>query len=133
MGDVATTSVTIAAILVYRILGWNIDAYAGVIVSLLVIWAGIGIARETLEPLIGEPIDPELYHDITEFVESFDGIEGVHDLIVHNYGPNQSMASIHAEVPKDVDIEASHEIIDQKSSEIIALDSSPEYNIGIYL
>ena len=113
MGDVATTSVTIAAILVYRILGWNIDAYAGVIVSLLVIWAGIGIARETLEPLIGEPIDPELYHDITEFVESFDGIEGVHDLIVHNYGPNQSMASIHAEVPKDVDIEASHEIIDQ--------------------
>lgn len=126
MGDVATTSVTIAAILVYRILGWNIDAYAGVIVSLLVIWAGIGIARETLEPLIGEPIDPELYHDITEFVESFDGIEGVHDLIVHNYGPNQSMASIHAEVPKDVDIEASHEIIDQIERRVFA-------EKGIYL
>lgn len=126
MGDVATTSVTIAAILVYRIFGWNIDAYAGLIVSLLVIWAGIGIARETLEPLIGEPIDPELYREITEFVESFDGIEGVHDLIVHNYGPNQSMASIHAEVPKDVDIEASHEIIDQIERRVFA-------EKGIYL
>lgn len=112
LGDVATTSVTIASILIYRISGWNIDAYAGIIVSLLVIWAGIGIAKETLEPLIGEPIDPGLYRELTEFVESFDGIEGTHDLIVHNYGPNQSMASIHAEVPRDVDIDRSHEIID---------------------
>lgn len=119
MGDVATTSVTIASILVYRILGWNIDAYAGLVVSLLVIWAGIGIARETLKPLIGEPIDPELYQEITEIVESFDGIVGTHDLIVHNYGPNLSMASIHAEVPREVDIEKSHEIIDQAERKVL--------------
>lgn len=112
MGDVATTSVTIAAILVYRISGWNIDAYAGIIVSLLVMWAGIGIVRETLGPLIGEPIDPKLCQELTGFIESFDGIEGTHDLVVHNYGPGQRMASIHAEVPREIDIDRSHEIID---------------------
>lgn len=126
IGDVATTSVTIAAILIYRISGWNIDAYAGLIVSLLVIWAGISIARETLEPLIGEPIDPALYREITEFVESFDGIEGTHDLIVHNYGPDRSMASIHAEVPGGVDIEKAHEIIDHIERRVFA-------EKGIYL
>ena len=55
----------------------------------------------------------EVYKEITEFVESFDGIVGTHDLIVHNYGPSKSMASIHAEVPKDVDIVMSHEVIDR--------------------
>ena len=76
-------------------------------------WAGVGIARDTLEPLIGQAIDPEVYEQIKHFVERYDGIEGTHDLIVHNYGPGRSMASIHAEVPNDVDIEQSHEIIDR--------------------
>ncbi len=126
MGDVATTSVTIASILVYRIWGWNIDAYAGLVVSLLVVWAGIGIAKETLEPLIGAPIDPELYQKITEIVGGFDGIVGSHDLIVHNYGPNLSMASVHAEVPREVDIEQSHEIIDRAEREVLR-------DLGVYL
>lgn len=117
-GDVLTTSVTIAAILISRFIGFNVDAYAGIIVSLIVMWAGVGIAKDTLEPLIGEAVDPELYEQITELVESYDGIEGTHDLVVHNYGPNQSMASIHAEVPRDVDIEDSHEIIDRIEREV---------------
>ena len=75
--------------------------------------AGVNIAKDTLAPLIGEAIDPEVYREITQFVESYDGIVGSHDLIVHNYGPGRSMASIHAEVPSDVDIETSHEIIDR--------------------
>ena len=58
-------------------------------------------------------MDPELYRKITDFVESYDGILGSHDLIVHNYGPTKSLASIHAEVASDVDIETSHEIIDR--------------------
>lgn len=117
-GDVLTTSVTIAAILISRFIGFNVDAYAGIIVSLIVMWAGVGIAKDTLEPLIGEAVDLELYEQITELVESYDGIEGTHDLVVHNYGPNQSMASIHAEVPRDVDIEDSHEIIDRIEREV---------------
>ena len=65
----------------------------------------IGIARDTLEPLLGEAVTPEEYDRISRFVEGYDGIVGSHDLIVHNYGPGRSMASIHAEVPNDVDIE----------------------------
>ena len=76
-------------------------------------WAGFGIAKDTLNTLIGEPVSPEVYEKIKKFVESYDGIEGVHDLIVHNYGPGRSMASIHAEVPNDQEFEKSHEIIDR--------------------
>lgn len=113
MGDVVTTSATILSLVVFRVTGLNIDGIVGLGVSLVVMWAGIGIARDTLEPLIGKPVDPEEYEKITEFVEAYDGIVGSHDLIVHNYGPGRSMASIHAEVPNDVGIEVSHEIIDR--------------------
>lgn len=113
LGDVITTSATIASIIFFRITGINIDGYMGIIVSLVVMWAGIGIAKDTLEPLLGEATTPEDYIKITKFVEGYDGIVGSHDLIVHNYGPGRNMASIHAEVPNDVDIEVSHEIIDR--------------------
>lgn len=63
--------------------------------------------------LANQPIDPKLYGEITSFVESYEGIIGSHDLIVHNYGPSRSMASIHAEVPNDVNVDVSHEIIDR--------------------
>lgn len=113
MGDVIITSATILSLLFFRFTGINIDGWVGLGVSLLVMWAGIGIAKDTLEPLIGEALDPEVYVKITEFVEKYAGIVGTHDLIIHNYGPGRSMASIHAEVPNDVDIEVSHEIIDR--------------------
>lgn len=119
IGDVITTSATIVSILVYGIWGLNIDGIIGIAVSVIVMWAGVKIAKDTLTPLIGEPIDPKLYVEITEFVESYDGIIGSHDLIVHNYGPSRSMASIHAEVPNDVDIEVSHEIIDTIEREAV--------------
>ena len=119
LGDVVTTSATILSILVYGIWGLNIDGIIGIAVSVIVMWAGVKIAKDTLAPLIGEPIDPKLYVEITEFVESYDGIIGSHDLIVHNYGPSRSMASIHAEVPNDVDIEVSHEIIDTIEREAV--------------
>lgn len=118
VGDVIITTATMAAILVGHLVQVNIDGYAGVVVSLVVMWAGISIARDTLEPLIGEAIDPELCENITTRVEEYDGIVGTHDLIVHNYGPNHSMASVHAEVPRDVDIETSHEIIDRIEREV---------------
>ena len=113
MGDVITTSATILSLIFFAATGINIDGFVGAGVALVVMWAGVGIARDTLEPLIGQAIDPEVYEQIKHFVERYDGIEGTHDLIVHNYGPGRSMASIHAEVPNDVDIEQSHEIIDR--------------------
>ncbi len=113
MGDVLTTAATIASILFWKFTGYNVDAFVGVGVSLVVMWAAFGIAKDTLKPLLGAPVDPEVYKKISELVEGYDGIVGSHDLIVHNYGPGRSMASIHAEVPNDVDIEVSHEIIDR--------------------
>lgn len=126
MGDVITTTATIASIIFFRITGINIDGYVGIAVSLVVMWAGIGIARDTLEPLLGEATTPEDYIKITKFVEGYEGIVGSHDLIVHNYGPGRNMASIHAEVPNDVDIEVSHEIIDR-------IERDAAKTLGIFL
>ena len=126
IGDVITTSATIASVLFWRITGLNIDGFVGLGVSLVIMWAGVGIARDTLEPLIGEPVSREEYEKITRFVEGYTGILGSHDLIVHNYGPGRSMASIHAEVPNDADTEESHEIIDRIERDAVK-------NLGIFL
>ena len=126
MGDVVTTTATIASVLFFKITGINIDGFVGIGVSLVVMWAGIGIAKDTLEPLIGEAVAPEEYVRISRFVEKYEGIVGSHDLIVHNYGPGRSMASIHAEVPNDVDIEVSHEIIDR-------IERDAAKRLGIFL
>ena len=124
LGDVITTSATVISIVICHFTSINVDAIAGLIVSGIVIWSGISIAKDTLEPLIGQRVPSELYQKITDMVESYEGIVGAHDLIVHNYGPNRSMATIHAEVPNDVSIEASHEIIDR-----IERDAKKELNI----
>ncbi len=113
LGDVAATSATILSLLVFGLFDRNIDGIVGLAVSVVVMIAGVNIARDTLAPLIGQPIDPKVYRQISDFVEKYDGIAGTHDLIVHNYGPSRSMASIHAEVPRDQDIEVSHEIVDK--------------------
>lgn len=126
MGDVVTTSATIVSLLVFRFAGVNIDGIIGIGVSLVVMWAGIGIAKDTLEPLLGQAVPKDVYEEITKFVEGYDGILGTHDLIVHNYGPGRSMASLHAEVANDVDIEISHEIIDR-----IERDATKE--LGVFL
>ncbi len=111
-GDMAATGATAAAILISVFFHCNVDGIAGLLVSLLVIWSGIGIIRETIAPLLGSGNDPELAAAIKELVERHPGIVGSHDLIVHNYGPGRSMASIHAEVPRETDIEESHSVID---------------------
>ena len=124
LGDVITTSATVISIVICHFTSINVDAIAGLIVSGIVIWSGVSIAKDTLEPLIGQRVPSELYQKITDMVESYEGIVGAHDLIVHNSGPNRSMATIHAEVPNDVSIEASHEIIDR-----IERDAKKKLNI----
>lgn len=118
-GDVLVTSVTIVSAIVSGLTGISIDGYMGVIVSIFVILSGYNIAKETLEPLIGQAVDRELYLKITEMVESYEGIVGSHDLIIHNYGPTHRMATIHAEVPNDIDFEQAHETIDQIERDIL--------------
>ena len=84
LGDVGATSATIVSLLVFRFFHINIDGVIGLVVSVLVLLAGVNIAKDTLAPLLGQAIEPEVYHRISEFVESYDGIIGSHDLIVHN-------------------------------------------------
>ena len=113
LGEGVTTGFWRLSLVIFGIWGLNIDGITGLLVSLAVLFAGYSIAKDTLAPLIGEAIPPEVYKDISNFVESFDGILGTHDLIVHNYGPSKSMASIHAEVSASTDIAVSHAIVDR--------------------
>ncbi len=112
LGDVLVTSATIISTLIAGLTGLKIDAYMGLVVSVFVMLAGIRIAKETLEPLLGQAVDHEVYLKITDMVESYDGIVGTHDLIIHSYGPTHRMATIHAEVPNDINFEQAHETID---------------------
>ncbi len=117
--DAAITLVTIVSILVATFFEINVDGFVGVILSIIVMWNGISIAKDTLAPLIGEGADPELYEMIRSKVEGYDGIVGTHDLIVHNYGPGRSMATIHAEVSADLSPLVSHAIIDKIEEDVL--------------
>ena len=112
-GDVLITGATIFSLLVFQIAKINIDGYVGVAVAGFVIWSGISIAKETIEPLIGKALDPKLYLDIKEIISAYPWIEGTHDLIVHNYGANNSMATIHVEVSEKLGLAELHEVIDK--------------------
>lgn len=119
LGDVLITSVTVLSIIVGKLSGVPIDGWMGTIVSIFVLLAGFNIAKETLEPLIGPAISRETYEKITEKVESYESILGSHDLIVHNYGPSRTMATIHVEVPRTTNLETAHEIIDGIERDIL--------------
>lgn len=112
-GDVMITSATVVSVMVGHITKWKIDGYMGLVVSFFVLYAGFNLIKDTVEPLLGEAATPEVYQKISGFVESYDGILGTHDLIVHNYAPSHTMATVHAEISREADIEAAHETIDR--------------------
>jgi cation diffusion facilitator family transporter len=117
--DVIITSATIVSIIIGRLTGLNIDGWMGLAVSVFVVLAGFGIARDTIKPLLGEAVDRDVYSGITSKVESYDNIVGSHDLIAHNYGPSHTMATIHAEVPNDSNMEEIHEVIDKIERDVL--------------
>lgn len=117
--DVFITSTTIISLFVAKFTGLRIDGYVGVVVSIFVLIAGFNIAKETLEPLIGEAVSTEDYERITNFVEKHEMVMGTHDLILHNYGPNNIMGTIHVEIPHSIDVEKAHDIIDSIEREIL--------------
>ena len=119
MGDVFVTTATIASLLIYKIFDLNIDGYVGCVVAVMVFLAGISVAKDTIEPLLGEAVPEELYKEINDKITSYEGIEGTHDLIVHSYGPSKRMASIHAEIKNTMSIEEAHEIVDKIEQEIL--------------
>jgi len=117
--DVIVTSATIISAIVSGATGLNIDGYIGLLVSVFVMLAGFNIAKDTLEPLLGEAVDRDMYEKVSRMVQGYEGIVGTHDLIIHNYGPTQRMATIHAEVPNNIDFEAAHETIDRIERDVL--------------
>ncbi|MCI6190299.1 MAG: cation diffusion facilitator family transporter [Clostridium sp.] len=118
LGDVFTSSCVVISYLAAKFTSFPIDGYLGTLVALFILYSGFSLTKETLNPLLGEAPDPELVQKIQDMVLSYDNITGVHDLIIHNYGPCRCMASIHAEVPCDISIMEIHEIIDKAEREI---------------
>lgn len=112
IGDVITTSVVAISFLFSKFSDFPIDGYIGILVSLLILFSSFKLIKETINPLIGEAPDKHLVESIKKGVMSFDHIIGVHDLLIHSYGPGKCMASIHAEVPADIDLVTIHEVID---------------------
>lgn len=118
LGDVLTTSVIILSLLLSFVTDFPIDGYVGLLVSILILYSGFSLVKETISPLIGEAPDPDLISAINQGVLSYDYIIGVHDLIVHNYGPGKTMATIDVEVPADIDLVTIHDIVDQAEREL---------------
>lgn len=113
LNDVFATSAVLAATLFGALTHIQTDGYMGVAVALFILWSGIKLIRETLNPLLGLAPDDELVKTIEEKIRSYDGIIGFHDLVVHNYGPERCFATVHMEVCAHHDILESHERIDQ--------------------
>ena len=91
MGDVFTSSTVLVAFVAAKFTSLPIDGYAGILVSVAILYAGYSLVKETISPLLGEAPDPELVKKINQAILSYEHIEGVHDLIIHNYRLSNSI------------------------------------------
>lgn len=119
LSDIAATSVTLIALILSNFFpSLHIDGWLGIIVACFVLKAGYGIFKETLGALIGEPPTKETVAELEAKIMSYDHVTGIHDLILHNYGPGRFFGSVHAEMPSDIDVLISHDIIDNIERDI---------------
>ena len=118
LSDVLSTSIVLASLIVFKMTGKNIDGYAGIMVALFIFKTGIDAAKDTINPLLGEPPSKEFLRDIERTVLSHECVLGVHDIVVHNYGPSRVMLSLHVEVPSDETLLAIHDSIDEIEKEL---------------
>ncbi len=116
--DAAATAAVLAGTLVNRFAHVNIDGWMGLAVAVFILRSGWGAAKDTINPLLGESPDPELVKQLRELVLSHPQVVGMHDLIIHDYGPGRRLCSFHAEVPQDADILDAHDAIDHIEREI---------------
>lgn len=117
--DVLCTAVVLISSVVGYFTSWSPDGWVGMAVALFVIWSGFTVIRDTVSPLLGQAPDPQLVTDIQQTVLSYEGVVGIHDLIVHDYGPGRIIVSLHAEVPEDQPISKSHDVIDNIEVELL--------------
>ncbi len=110
--DVLCTSLVLLCTLIGLFTDLALDGYIGLAVALFVIWSGFTVIRETISPLLGQAPDEQLVRDIEQTVLAYDGVVGIHDMMVHDYGPGRMFVSLHAEVPANRDMLHSHDTID---------------------
>lgn len=119
VADSVSTAVVLIALFVGRFTGFNLDGYAGVLVSLFIGWTGINVLRETFSKLIGQAPSAEMIDDIKKRVLAHPEVLGIHDLAVYSYGPNKYFASVHLELDAAVDVMVSHELVDAIEREFV--------------
>lgn len=118
LSDTVATAAVLAATLIGKYTDLMIDGWCGVLVALFILLSGINAAKDTVSPLLGQPPDEEYVGQIEKTVMAHEEVLGMHDLIVHNYGPGRTMISLHAEVPAEGDILALHDAIDNIEHEL---------------
>lgn len=124
--DVIATAAVLLAGLLGRFTALNADGYVGLLVALFILWSGIGIARETIDPLLGKAPDPELGQGIIRELSAHPEVLGWHDLMLHDYGPGRCFGSVHVEMDMHRDPLAAHEVIDE-----IERACAARYGIGL--
>lgn len=125
-GDVISTSMVVISLVASRFTKIPVDGYIGILVSLFIMYSGFDLIRESADLLIGGKPDPKLVKQIREKLLSYDDIIGMHDLIIHNYGPGRCIVSLHAEIPEEMPVVKAHYLVDTIEREI-----SEELNIAI--
>ncbi len=124
--DVLTTLGVLVASIISHFTGFNLDGYMGVVVSIFILISGINLVKETLNPLLGEPPTKEMFDTIESKILSYENVLGVHDLMVHSYGPNSFFASAHIEMDANINVLICHDLMDQ-----IERDFKKELNIHL--
>ena len=112
LSDTAATSAVLLAMVVGKLTGLQLDGWVGLVVALFILWSAVQAARDTISPLLGQAPDPMLVKEIEALVMAYDKVVGIHDLVVHDYGPGRCIISLHAEVPADEQVLELHDVID---------------------
>ena len=120
--DVVTTAAVLAALLVSHYTGFDLDGWAGLVVGAFIVWSGIGLVRETVDPLLGSAPSPEEVEHIRSKIMSYPGVLGTHDLMVHDYGPGRQFASVHVEMAAEADVLESHDVLDNIEQDFLRDD-----------
>lgn len=118
LNDVISSAVVLIGALVGKFTAWEIDGYVGVAVALFILVSGVKLVLETADPLLGVPPEKETVQALHDKILSYEGVVGVHDMIIHSYGANRMFCSVHAEVPADRDVMLSHDIIDNIEEDV---------------
>ena len=118
LNDVFSTGAVLLSTLVYQFTAIPIDGWVGMLVAIFITVSGVKLIMETGSPLLGQAPDPQMVRELEEKITAYDGVIGIHDLPVHNYGPGRVFATVHAEVPANRDILVSHDIIDNIEREV---------------